>query len=132
MIWGGVFMALLLTVSMFNSAAQTPASQIAYSDFRDKVAEGSVEKLPDGLTTRFVITDLSAEVPVLYRDLLPDLFREGQGVVAEGTLNPEGVFMARQVLAKHDENYMPPEVAEALKKSGQWQGDSELGAAEKE
>ena len=93
--------------------------------------------MPDGLTTRFVITDLSAEVPVLYRDLLPDLFREGQGVVAEGTLNPEGVFMARQVLAKHDENYMPPEVAEALKKSGQWQGasgqgDSELGTAETE
>ena len=68
---------------------------------------------------------VSAEVPVLYRDLLPDLFREGQGVVAEGALNPDGVFMARQVLAKHDENYMPPEVAEALKKSGQWQGAAE-------
>ena len=146
----GIAAALVLTairdtLVFFYSPAELTEKDIAPGkNFRlgGLVAEGSVEKLPDGLTTRFVITDLSAEVPVLYRDLLPDLFREGQGVVAEGTLNPEGVFMARQVLAKHDENYMPPEVAEALKKSGQWQGasgqgasgqgDSELGAAETE
>ena len=86
------------------------------------VEEGSVRRLSDGLTVEFVVTDLSATVPVTYRGLLPDLFREGQGVVAEGVLRASGVFEADGVLAKHDENYMPPEVAEALKKSGQWQG----------
>ncbi len=60
-------------------------------------------------------------MPVVYRGVLPDLFREGQGVVAEGSLGADGVFTAREVLAKHDENYMPPEVAEALKESGRWQ-----------
>ena len=59
-------------------------------------------------------------MPVVYRGLLPDLFREGQGVIAEGTLGADGVFVAREVLAKHDENYMPPEVAKALKEAGQW------------
>ena len=72
----------------------------------------------------FRVTDLSNEVPVMFRGLLPDLFREGQGVVAEGELDRNGVFLASEVLAKHDENYMPPEVAEALKKSGQWKGQS--------
>lgn len=91
------------------------------------VEEGSVQKQADGLTTSFVITDLTAAVPVLYTGILPDLFREGQGVVAEGTLEPGGTMRATEVLAKHDENYMPAEVADALKKSGQWQGD---GAAE--
>jgi len=66
------------------------------------------------------VTDLQKTVPVVYRGLLPDLFREGQGVIAEGTLGPDGVFLARDVLAKHDENYMPPEVAKALKESGRW------------
>jgi cytochrome c-type biogenesis protein CcmE len=69
---------------------------------------------------RFAITDLDKSVPVLYAGILPDLFREGQGVVANGKLGPDGVFRARELLAKHDENYMPPEVAEALKKSGRW------------
>jgi cytochrome c-type biogenesis protein CcmE len=64
-------------------------------------------------------------VPVSYKGVLPDLFREGQGIIAEGALAEDGVFVASDVLAKHDENYMPPEVAEALKKSGQWQGDEE-------
>lgn len=86
------------------------------------VEEASVERASDGLTTRFRITDLSHVVAVSYTGLLPDLFREGQGVVAEGQLTANGVFIASQVLAKHDETYMPPEVAEALKKSGQWQG----------
>ncbi len=84
------------------------------------VEEGSIERR-DGLTVHFRVTDLSHSTPVVYEGLLPDLFREGQGVVTEGTLGPDGVFVAREVLAKHDETYMPPEVVEALKKSGQWQ-----------
>ncbi len=88
------------------------------------VEEGSVKKAADGVTTEFVITDLSNTIPVRYGGLLPDLFREGQGVVSQGKLGPDGIFMASEVLAKHDENYMPPEVAEALKKSGQWKEPS--------
>ncbi len=84
------------------------------------VEEGSVTRQGDGLTIEFRVTDLAHSVPVTYRGILPDLFREGQGVVAEGRLRDDGVFVANEVLAKHDENYMPPEVAEALKKSGQW------------
>ena len=89
------------------------------------VEEGSLRRLGDGLTVEFVVTDLTATVPVSYKGPLPDLFREGQGVVTEGKLAAGGVFIADSVLAKHDENYMPPEVAEALKKSGQWQGDQQ-------
>ncbi|MCH7943814.1 MAG: cytochrome c maturation protein CcmE [Proteobacteria bacterium] len=87
------------------------------------VEEGSVKRLADGLTVEFIVTDLVATVPVTYRGPLPDLFREGQGVVTEGKMAAGGLFIADSVLAKHDENYMPPEVAEALKASGQWQGD---------
>ncbi len=86
------------------------------------VEEDSVKKLDDGLTVAFRITDLNHSVPVTYHGILPDLFREGQGVVTEGTLGPDGVFVAREVLAKHDENYMPPEVAQALREAGQWRG----------
>ncbi len=86
------------------------------------VEENSVVRADDGVTTTFRVTDLSRTVAVSFRGLLPDLFREGQGVVAEGQLDAKGVFVASEVLAKHDENYMPPEVAEALRKSGQWQG----------
>ncbi|HJO75198.1 MAG TPA: cytochrome c maturation protein CcmE [Rhodospirillales bacterium] len=84
------------------------------------VEEGSVKKTGDAITL-FRVTDLKNTVTVSYKGLLPDLFREGQGVVAEGRLKA-GVFNADEVLAKHDETYMPPEVADALKKSGQWQG----------
>lgn len=87
------------------------------------VEEGSVAKAADGLTTKFVITDLSSAVDVSYTGILPDLFREGQGVVAEGTLEPDGTMVATEVLAKHDENYMPAEVEEALRESGHWQYD---------
>jgi cytochrome c-type biogenesis protein CcmE len=87
------------------------------------VEEGSLAKQADGVTVGFRVTDLTTVLPVTYKGILPDLFREGQGVVAEGTLGPDGVFVASEVLAKHDENYMPREVAEALKKSGQWQGE---------
>ena len=83
------------------------------------VEEGSVEKLPDAVVM-FKVTDMANSVQVSYRGILPDLFREGQGVVAEGTFSA-GVFTADEVLAKHDENYMPREVVETLKKQGHWQ-----------
>lgn len=88
------------------------------------VEEKSVKRLDDGLTVEFRVTDLAHAIRVSYRGILPDLFGEGQGIVAEGRLTPAGMFVATRVLAKHDENYMPPEVAEALKKSGQWRGPS--------
>ena len=78
------------------------------------VTEGSVERTPGTLQVRFVVTDYKNSVPVHYEGLLPDLFREGQGVIAHGRLQPSGEFVADEVLAKHDENYMPPEVAESL------------------
>jgi len=81
------------------------------------VEEGSIKRDAGSLTIRFVVTDLSKTVPVVYTGLLPDLFKEGKGVVAQGSLGADGVFKAEQVLAKHDENYMPPEAAEALKRA---------------
>lgn len=89
------------------------------------VEEGSVERQDDGVTTVFRVTDLTNSVSVSYRGLLPDLFREGQGVVTEGSIGANGAFVAREVLAKHDENYMPREVADALKKSGKWREPTE-------
>jgi cytochrome c-type biogenesis protein CcmE len=80
------------------------------------VVDGSVERPNKGIMVRFGLTDYSKQVTVEYSGILPDLFREGQGIVANGRLNSEGVFIAEEVLAKHDENYMPPEVAESLKK----------------
>ena len=79
------------------------------------VEQGSIERDDKGLTVRFAVTDLAHKIPVTYTGLLPDLFKEGKGVVAQGKLGADGVFHADQVLAKHDENYMPPEAAEALK-----------------
>jgi len=87
------------------------------------VEAGSVAREADGRTIDFRVTDGNSAVPVIFGGVLPDLFREGQGVVVEGTLGKNGVFKADTVLAKHDERYMPPEVAEALKKSGHWQGE---------
>ncbi len=89
------------------------------------VEEGSVGRDKDGITNLFRITDTVEVVPVRFRGLLPDLFREGQGVVAEGSMAANGTFVATEVLAKHDETYMPKEVADALKEAGQWQGDHE-------
>ena len=80
------------------------------------VEKGSLKR--DGVEVRFVVTDTAKTIPVVYRGPLPDLFREGKGVVAQGVLNADGVFQAREVLAKHDENYMPPEAAHALEKAG--------------
>jgi len=85
------------------------------------VEAGSVTKSGDGSTVVFKVTDLKNTVAVRYRGVLPDLFREGQGVVVEGAYDADGGFTASEVLAKHDEKYMPPEVAKALKESGRWQ-----------
>ncbi len=85
-------------------------------DFRigGLVVAGSVQRAPGALAVEFTLSDLKQEVTVKYAGILPDLFREGQGIVANGKLGADGVFVAREVLAKHDENYMPPEVAQAL------------------
>ena len=91
------------------------------------VENGSVKR-GEGATVGFVITDKRSTLPVTFTGVLPDLFREGQGVVAEGVLNSDGVFRADSVLAKHDENYMPPEVAKKLKDQGVWRGDEQAGA----
>jgi len=92
------------------------------------VEEGSVSKVGDGVTNRFTVTDLAHSVVVEYKGILPDLFREGQGVVTEGYMR-NGILQAQDVLAKHDENYMPPEVAEALKESGKWVDGQSMGEA---
>lgn len=81
------------------------------------VENGSVKRQPDGVTVRFVVTDTAKSIPVEYRGALPDLFREGKGVVAQGRVGADGVFRAAEVLAKHDENYMPPEAADAVKRA---------------
>jgi len=82
------------------------------------VVEGSLSRDPESLNVSFELTDTAETVTVNYEGILPDLFREGQGIVANGELNNKGVFMANEVLAKHDENYMPPEVADALAEAG--------------
>ena len=92
------------------------------------VEAGSVEK--SGETVAFSVTDLNKAVKVTYRGLLPDLFREGQGVVVEGAFDGGGQFVASEVLAKHDETYIPPEVAKALKESGRWQETQGKGGAQ--
>ncbi|MNT55848.1 Cytochrome c-type biogenesis protein CcmE [compost metagenome] len=83
------------------------------------VEKGSVQRSGDSLDVQFVVTDFAKSVTIRYHGILPDLFREGQGIVALGKLNADGVLVADEVLAKHDENYMPPEVTKALKESGQ-------------
>ncbi len=86
------------------------------------VKSGSLVRA-DGLRVHFEVTDGKSEIPVKYDGVLPDLFREGQGVVAEGTLDPSGTFDADTILAKHDATYMPKEVVDALKKSGHWKDE---------
>jgi cytochrome c-type biogenesis protein CcmE len=81
------------------------------------VQEGTLKRENDGLTVKFTVTDTAANIPVVYKGILPDLFKEGRGCVAQGKLGPDGVFLADQVLAKHDENYMPPEAGEAIDKA---------------
>lgn len=127
LIAGGGGAALVVTalkdnVLYFYSPSDIAAKHVAAGiDFRigGLVEKGSVVKGPQA-QVHFVVTDGRARVPVAYDGVLPDLFREGQGVVAMGALSNDGVFVASQVLAKHDERYMPPEVVDALKRSGHW------------
>lgn len=104
-------------------AGQAPQNQ----SFRlgGLVIAGSLKRLGDGLTVEFIVTDFEHTVPVRYSGILPDLFREGKGVVAQGKIGADGIFAADEVLAKHDENYMPPEVADALERSGHPVGEDE-------
>jgi cytochrome c-type biogenesis protein CcmE len=87
------------------------------------VTAGSLKRTPGSLEIQFLVTDNAKTIPVTYSGLLPDLFKEGKGVIAHGRLNDSGVFVADEVLAKHDENYMPPEVAESLKQPGETGGN---------
>ena len=119
----GIATALVLMAFEKNLVFFFTPSQVAANEapqgrtFRigGMVLEGSVKR--EGVEVQFVVTDTAKHIPVVYRGPLPDLFREGKGVVAQGQLGADGVFRAREVLAKHDENYMPPEAAEAVQKA---------------
>jgi cytochrome c-type biogenesis protein CcmE len=121
----GVAAALILSAFQQNLVFFFTPSQVAANEapqgktFRigGMVEKGSVKRGEDGLTVKFLVTDTAKSIPVVYRGALPDLFREGKGVVAQGRVGADGVFAASEVLAKHDENYMPPEAAEAVKRA---------------
>jgi cytochrome c-type biogenesis protein CcmE len=118
-----VMFALRDTIVFFHTPNEVAQKQIPAGKrirLGGLVAQGTLER-GQGLTVSFAITDTLKTIPVSYTGILPDLFREGQGVVAEGKLDPAGRFVADTILAKHDENYMPPEVAKALKQQGVWQ-----------
>lgn len=125
----GLAIAIGLVANAFNqnlvfffSPSDVQANQAPINkDFRlgGLVQEGSLQREDDGLTVHFVVTDNANTIPVTFTGILPDLFREGQGVVAQGKLGENGTFMAKEVLAKHDETYMPPEVQDALDKAKQ-------------
>jgi cytochrome c-type biogenesis protein CcmE len=115
-----VLNALQGNVAFFFSPSDVAASKAPLDKtFRvgGMVEKGSLKRQADGLTVQFVVTDTAQSIPVSYTGLLPDLFKEGKGVVAQGKLGPDGVFRANEILAKHDENYMPPEAAHALSKA---------------
>jgi cytochrome c-type biogenesis protein CcmE len=117
-----VLMALNENMSLFFSPTQVVAGEAPQAHvFRvgGLVAEGSVHRPGQDLNVNFMITDGANAIPVSYTGILPDLFREGQGIVARGRLQQDGMFHAEEVLAKHDENYMPPEVHKALEKGQQ-------------
>jgi cytochrome c-type biogenesis protein CcmE len=131
---GLVLSALQDSIVFFNSPTDVVEKQVKPGvriRIGGMVKEGSIERA-DSLAVRFAVTDGRSTLPVAYRGLLPDLFREGQGVVAEGALDGSGTFRADSVLAKHDETYMPKEVADALRKQGHWKDDREKkpGAAQ--
>lgn len=122
--------ALNENIMFFFSPSDIQAGKAPVNkDFRvgGVVVEGTVARPGEGLTVQFDLTDNDAVVTVKYTGILPDLFREGQGIIANGRLNTEGEFIAAEVLAKHDENYMPPEVMEAMKKSGKVMPSMEKG-----
>jgi cytochrome c-type biogenesis protein CcmE len=121
----GVSAALVLNAFQSNLVFFFSPTQV-YSDEAPKdrtfrvgglVEPGSVSRRTDGLTVEFRVTDTAKTIPVVYTGILPDLFKEGKGVVAQGRLGPDGVFKATEVLAKHDENYMPPEAAHAVEQA---------------
>ena len=122
----GIASALVLNAFQSNLVFFLTPSQVAANEApRDRafrigglVQEGSVVREKDALTVRFKVTDTAKTIPVVYTGHLPDLFREGKGVVAQGRIGSDGTFRATEVLAKHDENYMPPEAAHALKQAG--------------
>jgi cytochrome c-type biogenesis protein CcmE len=121
----GVAAMLVLNAFRSNLVFFFSPSQVAAQEApRDRsfrigglVEEGSLKREGQSLTVNFVVTDMAQRIPVSYTGMLPDLFKEGKGVVAQGKLGPDGVFRAEQVLAKHDENYLPPEAADALEKA---------------
>ncbi len=123
----GVAVALVLSafrqnLVFFFTPTQILAGEAPHgSNFRmgGMVEKGSLQRLGDGVTVSFMVTDTAKHIRVNYRGILPDLFREGKGVVAQGKLGPDASFQAEEVLAKHDENYMPPDAAYALKKGKQ-------------
>jgi cytochrome c-type biogenesis protein CcmE len=120
-----VLTALKDSIVFFNSPTDVVEKQVAPGTrirLGGLVKPGTIER-GDNLAVRFEVTDGKSVIPVAYQGILPDLFREGQGVIAEGALVPGGVFRADSVLAKHDETYMPKEVADALKKQGHWKDD---------
>ena len=121
--------ALQQNINLFYTPTQI-ANGEAPQDTRIRaggmVAKDSLKRTGDSLDVEFVVTDFAKNVTIRYRGILPDLFREGQGIVALGKLNADGVLIADEVLAKHDENYMPPEVTKALKDSGQLQDNGQL------
>lgn len=122
---GLVLNAMRDSIVFFSTPAEVEAKHIAPGKrFRlgGMVRPGSIAR-DDNLVVKFDVTDGNQTIPVAYRGALPDLFREGQGVVAEGKLDAAGVFVADTVLAKHDETYMPKDVADALKKQGHWKTD---------
>ncbi len=122
---GLVLYAMNDTIVFFHAPADVQAKNVQPGTrFRlgGLVKEGSIQRGPDGRLD-FVVMDGKSTIPVTYRGTVPDLFREGQGVVAEGVLEPTGTFRADTVLARHDETYMPREVADALRRQGHWQGE---------
>jgi cytochrome c-type biogenesis protein CcmE len=126
---GLVLMALRDSIVFFYTPTEVAEKRLDTGQrFRlgGLVENGSLKR-GEGTTVSFVVTDKRATLPVTFTGVLPDLFREGQGVVAEGMLTSEGVFHADSVLAKHDEKYMPPEVAKKLKEQGVWRGDEQAG-----
>ncbi|MEP7261266.1 MAG: cytochrome c maturation protein CcmE [Usitatibacter sp.] len=122
----GIAAALVLNAFQSNLVFFFTPTQVASNEApRDRafrigglVEAGSVARDKDGLTVTFKVTDTARTIPVVYTGILPDLFREGKGVVAQGRIGADGTFKASEILAKHDENYMPPQAADALKKAG--------------
>jgi len=131
---GGAAVAVTLVLNAFNSNMvffYSPSDVLKQQAPKDRtfrlgglVEAGSVKRQSDGVTVRFAVTDTAQVIPVEYRGILPDLFKEGKGVVAQGRLEADGTFRAQEVLAKHDENYMPPEAANAVERAAKAQTQS--------